>query len=118
VAATERPSAHRTGDARRQGVVGAAPVWAGAAARRHRSRNCKAALGGLARRGELDAVKAVCMQLVRDISRSAPRAPPSDPRVREAVEYIRQRVAQPVSLPEVATAANLSPGQLWQLFVE
>ncbi|MFL6694909.1 MAG: helix-turn-helix domain-containing protein [Ramlibacter sp.] len=64
-----------------------------------------------------EAVTAVCLQLVRDISRTAPREP-SDPRVLAAVEYIRQRVDQPVSLAEVAEAANLSPGRFRHLFVE
>jgi AraC-like DNA-binding protein len=64
-----------------------------------------------------DAVKAVCMQLVQEVSRTAPREP-SDPRVLAAVEYIRQRVDQPVSLAEVAKAANLSPGRFRHLFVE
>ncbi|MCY7308647.1 MAG: AraC family transcriptional regulator, partial [Rhodoferax sp.] len=43
---------------------------------------------------------------------------PSDPRVLAAVEYIRQRVDQAVSLPEVAKAANLSPGRFRHLFLE
>jgi len=64
-----------------------------------------------------DAVKAVCIQLVRDISRTAPREA-SDPRVLTVVEYIRQRVDQPVSLPDVARLANLSPGRFRHLFVE
>lgn len=64
-----------------------------------------------------DAVKAVCMQLVQEISRTAPRDA-SDPRVLAAVEYIRQRVDQPVTLPEVARLANLSPGRFRHLFVE
>jgi AraC family transcriptional regulator len=64
-----------------------------------------------------DAVKAACMQLVQDVSRTAPRAP-SDPRVLAAVEYIRQRVDQAVTLSEVAKAASLSPGRFRHLFVE
>jgi AraC-like DNA-binding protein len=64
-----------------------------------------------------DAVRAACTQLVQDISRTAPREP-SDPRVLAAVEYIRGRVDQPVSLAEVARAANLSPGRFRHLFVE
>ena len=64
-----------------------------------------------------DAVKAVCMQLVHDVSRTAPREP-SDPRVLAAVEYIRQRVDRTVTLPEVAKAANLSPERFRHLFVE
>ena len=43
------------------------------------------------------------MQLVRELSGTAPRAPPSDPRVLAAMETIRQRVDQTVALPEVAT---------------
>jgi AraC family transcriptional regulator len=64
-----------------------------------------------------DAVKSVCMQLVEDISRTAPREP-SDPRVLAAIAYIHQRVAQPVSLAEVAALAKLSPGRFRHLFVE
>jgi AraC family transcriptional regulator len=64
-----------------------------------------------------EAVNAICAQLVQDVSQTAPRAP-SDPRVLAAVEYIRQRVAQAVSLPEVAKVANLSPDRFRHLFVE
>lgn len=64
-----------------------------------------------------DAVKAVCMQLVQEISRTEPREP-SDPRVLAAVEYLRQRVGEAVTLPEVAKVANLSPGRFRHLFVE
>ena len=64
-----------------------------------------------------DAVKAVCLQLVQDISQTTLREP-SDPRVLAAVEYIRQRVDQTVLLSEVAKAANLSPGRFRHLFVE
>jgi len=65
-----------------------------------------------------DAVKAVCMQLVRELSGTAPRESPSDPRVLATLETIRQRVDQTVSLPEVAKLANLSPGRFRHLFVE
>lgn len=65
----------------------------------------------------VDAVKAICMQLVQDVSKTAPREP-SDPRVLAAVEYLRQRVDQPVSLPEVARAVELSPDRFRHLFVE
>lgn len=64
-----------------------------------------------------DAVKAVCMQLVQEISGTALREP-SDPRVLAAVEYLRQRVDQAVPLPEVAAVANLSPGRFRHLFVQ
>jgi AraC family transcriptional regulator len=64
-----------------------------------------------------EAVKAVCLHLVREISQTAPREP-SDPRVLAAVEYIRQRVDQTILLPEVAKATNLSPGRFRHLFVE
>jgi AraC family transcriptional regulator len=70
-------------------------------------------------RGErsYDAVRQACVALVREVSQTAPREP-SDPRVLAAVEYIRQRVDQPISLPEVAKLANLSPGRFRHLFVE
>lgn len=64
-----------------------------------------------------EAVQAVCMQLVQEVSRTAPRKP-SDPRVLAAVEYIRRRVDQPIPLAEVAKAANLSPERFRHLFVE
>ena len=64
-----------------------------------------------------DAVRAVCMQLVRDLSGAAPREP-SDPRVLAAIEFIRRRMNEGVSLPEVARAANLSPERFRHLFVE
>jgi AraC family transcriptional regulator len=64
-----------------------------------------------------EAVNSICAQLVQDVSKTAPRAP-SDPRVLAAVEYLRQRVDQPVSLPEVAKVANLSPDRFRHLFVE
>ncbi len=35
-----------------------------------------------------------------------------------AVEYIRQRIGQAVTLAEVARAANLSPGRFRHLFVQ
>ena len=58
-----------------------------------------------------------CMQLVQEVSRTAPREP-SDPRVLAAVEAIRQRVDRPVSLSELAKAAKLSPDRFRHLFVE
>lgn len=64
-----------------------------------------------------EAVNAICAQLVQEVSKTAPRAP-SDPRVLAAVEYLRQRVDQAVSLPEVAKVANLSPDRFRHLFVE
>ncbi|MDB5931383.1 MAG: transcriptional regulator, AraC family [Polaromonas sp.] len=64
-----------------------------------------------------DAVKAVCLELVQDISGAALREP-SDRRVLEAIEYIGQRVGQPILLPEVAQAANLSSGRFRHLFVQ
>jgi len=64
-----------------------------------------------------EAVQAGCMQLVRDLSGAVPREP-SDPRVLAAIEYIRQRVDESVSLPDVAKAANLSPERFRHLFVE
>jgi AraC-like DNA-binding protein len=64
-----------------------------------------------------EAVQAVCMQLVRDLSGAAPREP-SDPRVLAAIEYLRLRVDESVSLPQVAKAAHLSPERFRHLFVE
>jgi AraC family transcriptional regulator len=63
------------------------------------------------------AVSAACVALVQEISRTAPRVP-SDPRVLAAVEYIRQRVDQPITLADVAKVTHLSPGRFRHLFVE
>lgn len=67
--------------------------------------------------GSSVAVRAVCMQLIEDLSGTVHREP-ADARVLAAIEYIRQRVDQPVSLPEVAGAAHLSPERFRHLFVE
>lgn len=64
-----------------------------------------------------DSVQAICMQLVQDLSGTAYREP-TDARVLAAIEYIRQRVDQPVSLPEVAGVAHLSPDRFRHLFVQ
>lgn len=64
-----------------------------------------------------DGVKSVCMQLIQDLSGAVHREP-SDPRVIAAIAYVRQHVDQPVSLPEVASAAHLSPERFRHLFVE
>jgi AraC-like DNA-binding protein len=64
-----------------------------------------------------DAVRAICHQFVRDLARTTSREP-SDPRVLQAVAYIRERVNQGVTLEEVASAVNLSPGRFRHLFVE
>jgi AraC family transcriptional regulator len=67
--------------------------------------------------GSYEAVKAVCMQLIQDLSGAAPREP-SDPRVLAAIEFIGRQAGQPVSLAEVAKAASLSPERFRHLFVE
>lgn len=64
-----------------------------------------------------DAVKAICLAVVREAAQTAAREP-SDPRVLAAVEFIRQRVNQPVTLTEVAKAAHLSPSRFRHLFVQ
>jgi AraC family transcriptional regulator len=64
-----------------------------------------------------DAVRAVCMQFIQDLSGTVHRDP-TDARVLAAIEYIRQAVSHPVSLPEVASAAHLSPERFRHLFVE
>ena len=67
--------------------------------------------------GSHDAVRAVCMGLIQELSATAHREP-TDARVLAAIEYIRQRVDQPLSLAEVAAAARLSPERFRHLFVE
>ncbi|TFY96662.1 helix-turn-helix transcriptional regulator [Ramlibacter humi] len=63
------------------------------------------------------AVRAACMDLVRELSGAAPNTP-SDPRVLAAIEYVRERAGQGVSLADVAKAAHLSPERFRHLFVE
>ncbi|RYY97669.1 MAG: AraC family transcriptional regulator [Comamonadaceae bacterium] len=64
-----------------------------------------------------DAVRAVCMQLVRGLSGAEARTP-VDARVLAAVERIRSRPAEPVTLAEVARDAHLSPERFRHLFVQ
>jgi AraC-like DNA-binding protein len=64
-----------------------------------------------------DAVRATCMQLVRELAHTTVREP-SDPRVLQAVAYLRERVTQSVTLEEVAAAVHLSPSRFRHLFVE
>lgn len=66
---------------------------------------------------DYDAVQAACMELVRKVSGAAPRTP-ADPRVLAAIDFIRQRGDQPLSLAEVARTANLSPERFRHLFVQ
>jgi AraC family transcriptional regulator len=67
--------------------------------------------------GNYEAVGTACMQIVRELARTAAREP-SDPRVLAAIDSIRRQVDRPVSLPELAQAAKLSPGRFRHLFVE
>lgn len=64
-----------------------------------------------------DAVRAVCQQLLRDLSQAAPQTP-SDPRILAAIAYLRERVDENVPLATVAEAAHLSPGRFRHLFVQ
>jgi len=64
-----------------------------------------------------DAVRTVCLQLVRELSRTEPRDA-SDPRILAAMEAIRQAIDQPVTLEAVARAAHLSPSRFRHLFVQ
>jgi len=64
-----------------------------------------------------DAVRAVALQLVRDLSRTTPREP-SDARIVCAIDALRAQIGRAVSLPEVAAAAHLSPSRFRHLFVE
>jgi AraC-like DNA-binding protein len=63
------------------------------------------------------AVQAVCSAFLHQLAQTAPREP-SDPRVLAAIDYLRQRVDQPVTLAEVAQAANLSAERFRHLFVQ
>ncbi len=62
------------------------------------------------------AVESVCRQFVHDLTHTAMRTP-SDPRVLAAIDYIRQRIDTPITLPQVAKVAHLSPGRFRHLFV-
>jgi len=65
---------------------------------------------------DADKVKAVCLQLVRDLAQASSREP-TDPRVLAAIQYIQERVGQAISLEEIAAVANLSPSRFRHLFV-
>lgn len=57
-----------------------------------------------------------CARFVRELSGTEAREP-SDPRVLAAVDFISERVAQPIALEDVARVAHLSPSRFRHLFV-
>lgn len=69
-------------------------------------------------RGDKDAekVRLICLQLVRELAQASSREP-VDPRVLAAIQYIQERVDQPIALEEVAAVAKLSPSRFRHLFV-
>ena len=62
-------------------------------------------------------VESVCREFVGELTNTVARDP-SDPRVLAAIDYIRQRIESPITLPGVAKVAHLSPGRFRHLFVE
>ncbi|HYF19249.1 MAG TPA: AraC family transcriptional regulator [Ramlibacter sp.] len=64
-----------------------------------------------------DAVQAVYQGLLRELS-GAEQREASDPRVRAAVDHIGRHVDQPLTLPQVAAVAHLSPSRFRHLFVQ
>jgi AraC-like DNA-binding protein len=62
-------------------------------------------------------VESACREFVGELTNTVARNP-SDPRVLAAIDYIRQRIDTPISLPAVAKVAHLSPGRFRHLFVE
>lgn len=63
------------------------------------------------------AVEDAARGLVSDLSGTVPHLP-SDPRVLQAIEYLRSRTDESVTLEELAQAVNLSPSRFRHLFVE
>lgn len=61
-------------------------------------------------------VRRICLQFVRDLAQASSREP-TDPRVLAAIQYIQDRVDQPISLDQVAAVAHLSPSRFRHLFV-
>jgi AraC-like DNA-binding protein len=62
------------------------------------------------------AVESVCREFIRDLTNTVTRAP-SDPRVLAAINYIQRHIETPITLPQVARVAHLSPGRFRHLFV-
>lgn len=62
-------------------------------------------------------VESVCREFVGELTNTVARNP-SDPRVLAAIDFIRQRIETPITLPAVAKVAHLSPGRFRHLFVE
>ena len=63
---------------------------------------------------DFDAVRAVCRQLIGELSQTSPREP-SDPRILAAMDAIRLKADGAISLAEVARAAHLSPSRFRHL---
>ncbi|MBL0420606.1 helix-turn-helix transcriptional regulator [Ramlibacter sp. AW1] len=66
---------------------------------------------------DADAVRAVCTGFITELAQTAPRDV-SDPRVLQAIEFLRTRLGGPVSLDEVAAQVHLSPSRFRHLFVD
>ena len=62
-------------------------------------------------------VESVCREFVGQLTNTVARNP-SDARVLAAIDYIRQRIDTPITLPGVAKVVHLSPGRFRHLFVE
>jgi AraC family transcriptional regulator len=63
------------------------------------------------------AVESACRDFVQELANTVARTP-SDPRVLAAIDYIGERIETPITLPQVAKVAYLSPGRFRHLFVE
>ncbi|WP_455281590.1 helix-turn-helix domain-containing protein [Cupriavidus necator] len=63
------------------------------------------------------AVQSAAQELVSSLSRTVPHVP-SDPRVLQAIDYIRARSGDTLTLEEVAGVVHLSPSRFRHIFVE
>ncbi len=67
--------------------------------------------------GTTGAVQSAAQELVSSLSRTVPHVP-SDPRVLQAIDYIRARSGDTLTLEEVAGVVHLSPSRFRHIFVE
>ncbi|MEO9230875.1 MAG: AraC family transcriptional regulator [Devosia sp.] len=60
---------------------------------------------------------ALARDVIAKLSGAEPQAPPTDPRVVKAIQYVRQHIDEPITLQALAEACALSPGRLRHLFM-
>ncbi len=63
-------------------------------------------------------IASICRRIVAELTGADPRQGAQDVRVQRAIRMIKERLDEPLTLPELASGCGLSPGRLRHLFVQ